>query len=127
MPVRDKAIDRVLRTVLDGTPMSFNNLDWTAQVGDEIMTRDEFNQRFWDPIDRAYEAVVDSIDWNRVLLEATGRHIALKHPDEDYTGMLCAECLCESLLADATFVSWKQEPKVTRIKDRDSEGEDDDA
>lgn len=118
MPVREKAIDKALRTILAGQNMSFNNVHWTAQIGDEVMTRDEFDERYWDPIDRVYEAVVDSIDWNRVLLEATQRHISLKHSDEDYYGFLCPECVGEALLADTTFVSWKTQPFVPRLKEQ---------
>lgn len=112
MPVRMKAVSKVLDAI--GLKRSYNNVDWTARVNGETMSRDEFDERYRFPAERVFEAVVDDIDWNRVLLEATARHIELGHPDDDYTGMLCPECVCEALLATETFVSWKSTPFIAR-------------
>lgn len=116
MPVRDKAVDRILREA--GLRMAFNNADYTARVNGETMTRDEFDKRFWDPADRIYERVVDTIDWNRVLLEASARHAALNHEDwliED----ICPDCLCEALLLPSTFASWARTPRTPRHEEGD--------
>lgn len=133
MPVRDKAVDTALRTVLDGTTMWFRNQPGNEQatVGSETMPRDEFNRRFWDPIDKAYERVVDSIDWNRVMLEASARHMALEnHPEHDkravgdtYENVICPECVCEALMADTTMVSWEREPRAPRYHQEERDGD----
>lgn len=117
MPVRVKAVSTALRST--HKRMHFNNLDWTATVDDEVMTRDEFDKRFWDPADKVFVQVVDSIDWSRVFIEAQSRHIALGHDDEDRhsfprTEDICPECLCEALLAGDTFMDWTETPKVPR-------------
>lgn len=121
MPVRTKAVSTALRAILKPERLSFNNVSWTAQVNDEVMTRDDFDARFWDPADEAFVEVVDSIDWGRVFIEAQSRHIALGHDDEDRysfprTEDICPECLCEALLAGDTYMDWKRNPKVPRDK-----------
>lgn len=115
MPVRDKAVARALKSL--GLRVWYNNMLLTANVdGIGEMPRDQFDRDIWEPVDRAYEAVVDSIDWNRVFLEACARHIELKHEDENY-GMICEECLNEALLAKDTWIDWKRTPDVPRYDD----------
>jgi hypothetical protein len=113
MPVRDRVVELMLRH--QGHRMSFNNVDLTATVDGEIMPRDDFDERVWLPAQKLYEAIIDRIDWNRVLLEASARHIALDHPDEDYYGMVCPECVCEALLATETHTSWERQPTIPRL------------
>lgn len=124
MPVRSKAVATIFSLLMGDQPYHFNNLPGhaTATVNGVVMPREEFDEKYMDPIERVFERVVDSIDWNRVMLEALSRHLALeKDPDHDPRGvgadwddLLCPECLCEALLADDTIVSWKDRPKAPR-------------
>lgn len=126
MPVRSKAVDRALRLAMGDRSYHFNNQKMTATVDGEVMAREEFDEKYWNPVERIYETVVDSIDWNRVMLEASARHGELTdHPELDpehdkrnvgdaYDDVLCPECLCEALLADDTMVNWKVDTKAPR-------------
>lgn len=119
MPVRDKAIAALARA-LDG-PVLFN-VDGTVKLGAREMTPDEFYERYGG----AYIQMIDSIDWNRVLLEANSRHYALEHTDhvevEDGRGIgiaiVCPECVCEALLAPDTGgripTDWQEHPRAPR-------------
>lgn len=123
MPVRDKAIDVAFRSLMDDTPFHFYKQPGheTATIGDVTMPYAEFRERIMDPIEFAYERVVDSMDWNRVMLEAMARHLALDHattqadkPGFPWGPDICPECICEALLADTTHVSWNAEPVSPR-------------
>lgn len=69
--------------------------------------------------------MVDRTDWNRVLLEAQGRHMAV-HDTEGKGYLLgdesvCGECINEALLA-ATFggkfsEDWTKEPTSPRVRE----------
>jgi hypothetical protein len=77
-------------------------------------------------VSAAFVRLVDHIDWNRVLLEATGRHFALHHKDDDKKYLMsddnvCGECICEALLA-TTFGGkfsddWTKEPTSPRVRE----------
>jgi hypothetical protein len=54
-----------------------------------------------DPAD-TYRTLIDSIDWNRVLLEAQSRHLTLDHSG-DYT---CGVCIAAALLVKETWPDW---------------------
>jgi hypothetical protein len=124
MPVREKAI-RALACALDGPHLSFN-VDGIVKLGALEMSRGEFYERYGG----AYIEMIDSIDWKRVLLEASARHQALGHLDDgsdDYnvfdsgklsSGNVCAECVCETLLATdfggRSEEKWQKEPRSPR-------------
>jgi hypothetical protein len=78
----------------------------------------------------AYDAVTDAmaailervavaVDWRRLLVEATWRHMRL-HPDRKETllkyqseadGVVCGECLAEALLTEDRYApDWEQNP-----------------
>lgn len=74
MPVRDKAVAKIVSMLVGPEPRDPAKADVL---------------RF--SVDAAYEEVVESIDWNRVLLDATARHLSLHKPDEgDKGGTLVA-------------------------------------
>ena len=111
MPERRNAVNN-LAISLCGTAL-FNNLYFTVKFGrgDHEMTieRDDYDEIFGG----AYDAMIKRVDWNRVLLEATGCHMARqeinpehKAPFEDYGDELCPSCIEQALLADTTFVNW---------------------
>lgn len=124
MPVREKACDTAFYALMGDTPFHFYNnpAGPTATINGVTMPREEFRERFSDPIERIYERVVDSIDWNRVMIEAWQRHMAVGHGAEGeadeysfpFTPQICPECLCEALLADDTSPRWSEEPKAPR-------------
>lgn len=125
MPVRDKAVDTALHGLLEGVPYHFinNPMNPIAVVDGIEMSRDEFDKRFMNTIEKIYERVVDSIDWNRAMIEAEQRHITLEGKDghercekfaEDHRYGFGPQCLCEALLADETHVSWEHTPKSPR-------------
>lgn len=121
MPVRTKAVTALARA-LDG-PLHFNTLEDVAVFSRTgPMPLPDFYARY----DRAYVQVIDDIDWNRVLLEATSRHLDLNHRDEGYdgfttvdndgnlvTGVVCPECLTEALLR-LRLHDWHEHPKAPR-------------
>jgi hypothetical protein len=113
VPVRDKAVALVVADV-HGVK-SFRNLPegWLVITETGEVPREVYDE--WArEVDRHYVTVVDSIDWNRVLLEASARHIALSHEDKWDYGMVCPECVCEALLANGTHVDWKRQPRAPR-------------
>lgn len=126
MPVREKAVDGLAHD-LEGAP-AFDNITFTVRVNGETVTREEWYARR-ARYDDAYVRLVDRwIDWNRVLIEATSRHLMLDHPDEGYdgymtvvdgnpvVGLLCPECIAEALLA-LSFGGghdWRKSPQAPR-------------
>jgi hypothetical protein len=72
-------------------------------------------------VEALYVRMVESTDWNRVILEASTRHLALDHDPPEDRGVrlfavegICGECLNEALLA-VSFggkfdTDWKREP-----------------
>lgn len=124
MPVRDKAV-AALASALDGPGPSFNSLDDTVKLGGQEISRDAYHDRYT----AAYIRMVDAIDWNRVLLEASARHMELEHRDEGFdgytavsddgeviVGVICPQCLNEALLAvkQGGWTDWKREPDAPR-------------
>lgn len=126
MPVRSKAV-QTLAAALTGGGLSFNSIMGTVRIGGitgETITQDEYEERY----DGAYVAMIEEIDWNRVLLEASARHLELAHEDEGFDGYavsarggiihgaICSECLNEALLSRAAggWQDWKRNPKAER-------------
>lgn len=113
MPVRKQAV-QALAEALDGG-VSFNSIEQTARVGGvggETMSMDAYEDRY----DTVYVKLVDSIDWERVMLEATQRHLQLDHEISDYYGMVCPECVGEALLVlkGGGWQDWIKEPMAPR-------------
>ncbi len=114
MPVRNKALEALVRKLTGG--LSFNSIDDVAFVGPlknrKTISMDEFYMTY----DAAFVACVDSIDWNRVLLEATQRHLALKHENQfgDYGDEICPECINEAVLGLEPWNDWADKPLATR-------------
>lgn len=112
MPVFNQLLERYLRNVVD-EPVSYNNQDMTMRIGSRILTR-PLREAFMAKHEEGLASLLSSVDWNRVLLEATARHLKLEHPDaglDGYgvmdgnvvTGMICPECLVQALLCRETF------------------------
>lgn len=124
MPVRDKAIDTAWHalTLYSATDSYFINRPTNpiAVINGVEMPKEEFHEQYITPLERVYERVVDSIDWNRVMIEAQARHLALGHDTEGdrhsfpFTEDICPKCLCEALLAEETHTDWKREPDIPR-------------
>lgn len=119
MPVRSRAVEILARTLADGEGPVFNTLDDTVRLGGETITHDAYERRY----DAAYVAMVDDINWNRVLIEASARHMELEHADEGYdgyvagvVGTVCPECVNEVMLSvtGGGWQDWKNNPKAKR-------------
>src|SRR4051812_19602314 len=97
MPVRDKAVDTLVSKLTDYE-------SWSAP--DEVTAE----------YDAAYCCMIDHIDWQRVFIEAMGRHLALEHPYDDYSALVCPECVNEALLATdrGGWTDWKTQPIAPR-------------
>lgn len=119
MPERSKAV-QALADHLEGG-VSFNVLDDVARLGPADNKRDIPLDDYYRIYDGAFVEMIDSINWNRVMIEAWARHTALGHDtDEDefsfpHTGHICPECLCEALLSSGCE-DWVREPHASRTK-----------
>lgn len=121
MPERTKAVNRIVSAMLGAQAQADMTGNITAARLDdgEIVSGEEFLDRFVDPVERLWEVAVDGIDWNVVLLAAQSRHLTLDHEDEDDSlGLavrgVCGECLCEALMVGNTFADWEVVPKIKR-------------
>lgn len=75
MPVRDKAVTHIASLITGTRP---------DELGHVRGMRREVHDLLRFAADDAYEKVVEAIDWNRVYLDASARHLSLhKDPDED--------------------------------------------
>lgn len=111
MPVRDKVVGRAVKELYGWT--HFNNLKLTAYKGDQEYDGKVYDEDF-NRIDKLWVSIIDSIDWNRVMLEATTRHIALDHSDPRVGA--CHECVQEALLACRTWQDWKNDAYAPRSR-----------
>jgi hypothetical protein len=113
MPVRRKIAGEITE-LFTGTHI------WNGLIGEcQTMPTAEFDKAR-DAADLLFEYVVDRIDWPRVLLEATSRHMALIlgecHPKagsgwrargvEDDLERPCPACIREALLTDDRMSEW---------------------
>jgi hypothetical protein len=108
--VRNRAVAELCRAI-DGA-LSFNAITDTAIIGPldgprRVMNIDAYEQRYG----AVYEHVVKKIDWNRVILEASGRHLRVGHEDRDngLADLICGECIEAALLAEETFPDWEDD------------------
>lgn len=103
MPVSAKAAAALARHITGG--LSFNSVDDVARLGPvgnhTTVPREEYDE-FWYA---AYEEVIESVDWNRVLIEATSVHLRTQRDDplhicRDFCAdEICPDCLRRALLA----------------------------
>lgn len=120
MPERDKAVSAAARTMLGVSPRR-----WDENVDD---CPQGVEQAVWDDAradaERIYVYTVENVDWQRILIQARGRHRAV-HPAHApllmaaEIGMesfedICDECLREVLLATGTHPDWAQQPDSPR-------------
>lgn len=106
MPVRSKAIGELARSL--HKTVVYNNVDMTVEVDG----RDRDRKRFWEKHSKAYDRVVHSIDWNRVLIEASILHMVRQEKDSahqafDYGDEVCGSCVMYAMLADKTWPDWE--------------------
>jgi hypothetical protein len=118
MPVREKAVQRGIRAFFSLQPnkdasVVFNSITDVARVNGVTISQGDFDQ-IADLADSVYERVIDSIDWKRVMLEASARHSALHMTDETQMDDVCAECVREALLAPR-WQNWEEAPDVERL------------
>jgi hypothetical protein len=106
MPVR-RQVSREVAEQFAGIPV-WNGLTGTCQT---MPTADYDKTR--EAADCLFAYVVDLVDWNRILLEAAGRHATLEragqHPAQRYPSTvdgLCPGCLRGALLADDRLIDW---------------------
>lgn len=98
MSVRDKAIEFLTRRVVPGVHFTY------GEPSDPRWTEE------WSKAEALYLALVGTIDWQRVVLEAWSRHNAL-HPSDDaekgiWYDSLCGECVREALLTQDSVTRW---------------------
>lgn len=121
MPERTKAVNRIVAEMLgpQASTDMMGHINAAHLDSGEIVSGEDFLDRFVDPVERLWEVAVDGIDWNVVLLAAQTRHLTLDHEDEDDSlGFavrgICGECLCEALMVGNTFADWEKVPKIRR-------------
>lgn len=120
MPERDKQTDAMARTLAGATPRP-----WNAHLG---ACPDGIPEQAWHDArataDRVYVDLMEAVDFQRVLIEANKRHLAL-HPDRRTLmaaadigattfEAICHECVREVMLATATTPPWNEEPDSPR-------------
>lgn len=118
MPVRKKAIANLAAGLIGD--------QWYRYGICESMPHKD-NRAVIELIEAIYVRLAEYIDWNRVVLEASSRHMALDHDAAENDGIslgvedICGECVCEALLAldfgGTAFSKWKEEPKSPRESD----------
>lgn len=93
---------------------------WDGRIGEcrTMPTDDYYANR--DAAEALYVALINNIDWPRILIESMSRHGALedagKHPDQRHGWMAentCSECIREALLAGDRLISWIASGEVT--------------
>lgn len=112
MPERDKRVDEMARTIA-GAPLR----PWDARLGEKP---EETDEAAWDEArqmaDRLYVDLVESIDFQRILVETIKRH-AIVHPEKssmlaapgvgvECLDSLCHRCLTEVMLQTETNPPW---------------------
>lgn len=118
MPERAKAVYAMANHLEGG--ISFNSIQEVAKLGPLGSRREIPMDEYYERFDGAFVAAVDGINWNRVLLEATNRHMILQAEDSahmwpDYGDEICPECLCEALLSSG-YQRWEDEPTASRTR-----------
>jgi hypothetical protein len=117
MPVREKAISNLMAGLIGD--------QWYRHGICESMPHKD-NQAVSELVEAIYVRLMDRLDWNRVILEASSRHLALehdRHPTVNEISLfgvdgICGECVNEALLAldfgGKHIGAWKKEPESPR-------------
>lgn len=102
MPVSAKAAAKLADEIAGG--LSFNTIDDVAKLGPlktrETVSIDEYQEQFHG----LWERLVASVDWNRVMIEATSEHLRKRKEDPshecwDFNDEICPDCLAAALVA----------------------------
>ncbi|TDC34240.1 hypothetical protein E1211_18000 [Micromonospora sp. 15K316] len=106
MPVRRNIVSRLTQRVVGVHT-------WNGLTGEPVTISRENWDRAVDAADELYDEVVRAVDWNRILIEALGRHFQLDHDGEQP----CGECVREALLYDeraglSALHPWRERPAV---------------
>lgn len=99
MPERAKAEDKLVRDLLGGLAFYMDECK-TIPHNDYLAVKDLARE--------IYGRIITRLDWPRILLEASSRHLALDHPKDEYHGYLCAECLEKALMTYDRNISGDQ-------------------
>ena len=97
MPEIDKMANRIME--MRHGPQVFDGRTSTC------VTMPDWYDR-WEVVLKELKTTLRAVDWNRVLLQAQGRHLALGHDYGDYEP--CGECVMEALLIEDTFPLWER-------------------
>lgn len=89
MAIRDRLADWLLRR--------FTGELWFVHGECQTMPHPEY-ERAAAAADELLERLVHAVDWRRLAIEATGRHMA-HDPDGWDRGELCGDCIRDALLA----------------------------
>lgn len=81
---------------------------WNGAIGEcETMPTDRYDQTV-DTVDVLFERMVDRIDWPRLMIEASARHLST-HPEQEPFASPeapCGACVREALLAGDRPTDW---------------------
>ncbi len=115
MPERLKAVSRMTEHAIGG-PIVWNGAIGEPREGQmravtaSFVAREpiEITSRVWDrtaaEADAIYAMIVESIDWNRIIISAMGFHLDRCGRDEVHRGTadldaICGECIHDALLS----------------------------
>lgn len=130
MPIRNRIVTLLTEDVVGAQW-------WDNSAGSVCMSMptDDYD-RTRDAAEVLYERIVDRIDWNRILIEASSRHFDLcragTHPErsgskavywEDLENTICPDCLREAMLADDTRPRHSPDPALRVDSGQDWAGE----
>ncbi len=108
MPVRSRAVEMLAHRALPGIYFVHGepaDPRWPAEV---------------KRADETYVALIQQIDWNRVLIEAMGRHLAFEHGDDLARGVVydqpCAGCIREALLVEDHAPDWRAQAAAAKAE-----------
>ena len=120
MPERDKQVDMMARTIAGAGPRR-----WNTRLGERPanMSEDAW-QAGRATADRVYVDMMETFDFQRILIEANKRHLAV-HPNKttllaaaDIGVMtveaICHDCIREVMLATDTNPPWTEEASSPR-------------
>lgn len=115
MPVRRRVVTYLAEQVV-GVHV------WNQAVGECATMPTSAYDTNRDAVDVLFERLVCAVDWNRLMLEATARHLS-SHPDmpaDKRLDGLCGRCVREALLAGDRLHNWPADgvpPDAVRCDD----------
>lgn len=116
MPIRNAANHKLAELIAGEDLGSYHRVDNFPAVYSR-----EFHQRRLEA-DRIFVQLVEYIDWNRLLIQASRRH-AIVHSEKHFKNHgfgpiagVCGECLREALLDPENHgQDWRHETKASRV------------